>query len=93
MRLIDSDRLKRYKVRIVQGDKTCDAIVVYDYDIDKMRTYFPKDKVITSDNNTVKIDWLYKKLVDLVYKREIDGSVLRIIQRLCGEWEKENVKY
>ena len=81
MRLVDIDKLKRFKVKIVQDGKTYDAIVVYAHQIDEARTYAPKNKIITSDNNTVKIDWLYKKLVEMVYSREIDGSVMRIIQK------------
>lgn len=93
MRLIDADKLRRFKVKIAQDGHTTDAIIVYMHQIDEAKTYVPKSKVITSDNNTVKIDWLYKKLVDMVCNREIDGSVLRVIQRLCGEWERENVRF
>ena len=39
----------------------------------------------------IKIDWMRKRLIDMLYNGDIDHEVLEVFLKLIGEWLKENV--
>lgn len=82
MKLIDVDVLHKEMQREIRD-------MVTEEDRECMRY---ADSVIDNifEVKAIPIEWLHKKLIDLMYDGKAKEDVLHVFHRLIGDWEKEN---
>ena len=73
-------------MRLIDADKLMDLL----HDPDRYGYICDFDVMDTPTARAIPIEWLHRKLIDLLYDGKAKEETIHVFHQLIGTWEKEN---